>query len=138
MQLAQPTGVADIGLSPGHILGIAGVDKNNLQPVLLKDLKGRDPIDAGGFHRHRRDPTGFEPLRQIVQIMGEGPKSAYRRVREVRVHSCHMHLRSDVDCSGIWIERFELCAVARRHFGHDASLRSVAAEGLDHANPSSS
>jgi hypothetical protein len=107
MQLAQPPGITDIGLAARHVLGVARIHKNNLQPVLLKDLKGRDPIDTGRFHRDRRDATGFEPLRQIVQIMGEGPEGAYRRVGAVRIYRCHVHRRSNVDCSGAWVHRLQ-------------------------------
>lgn len=51
MQLAQPSGIAVIGLPARHVLGVAGVHKDDLKPMLLKNLKGGDPIDPGGLHR---------------------------------------------------------------------------------------
>src|ERR1700724_4384397 len=45
MKLAQPRGIADIGLAPGHVLGVPRVDQNDLKSALLQDLVDRDPID---------------------------------------------------------------------------------------------
>ena len=52
MQLTQPSGIADIGFAIWHILGIAGVDEDDFEPVCFQDLEGRYPVIASRFHRH--------------------------------------------------------------------------------------
>lgn len=47
MEPLQPLGVADIGLAPGHVLGIARVDKKHSEPSCIEKFENRDPVDAG-------------------------------------------------------------------------------------------
>src|SRR5256714_10307249 len=68
MKLAEPCGIAYICFAPRHVLGVTRIDQNDLEPVLLKNLVDRDPIDPGGFHRDTRNPTHFEPIRQFMQV----------------------------------------------------------------------
>src|SRR4051812_32743269 len=65
MELAQPSGIADISLAPRHVLGVTRIDQDNLEPALLENLVRRDPIDPGGFHRNTGHTAGFEPVGQI-------------------------------------------------------------------------
>src|SRR5882762_1221513 len=47
MEPLQPLRVADIGLAPRHVLGIARVDKKNSEPPFIEKLENWDPVDAG-------------------------------------------------------------------------------------------
>ena len=38
MQLLQPTGVTDVGLPAGYVLGVTNVDQNNLKALLFEYL----------------------------------------------------------------------------------------------------
>jgi hypothetical protein len=37
------------------------VDQKHLEAAGFEHFKDRNPIDAGGFHRHRVDATGGRP-----------------------------------------------------------------------------
>ena len=97
MQALQPLGVADVGLAARNVLGVAGVDQHHLEPALLEDLVGRDPVDAGGLHDDRLDPALLEPVGEPVQIAGEGAEGAHRLRVTVRTDRRHMHRGADVD-----------------------------------------
>jgi len=47
MEPLQPLRIADIGLAPRHVLGIARVDKKNSEPPCIEKLENWDPVDAG-------------------------------------------------------------------------------------------
>ena len=44
VQLLQPTRVTHIGLAPRHILCVTRIDQNDMEPMLLKNLIGWDPV----------------------------------------------------------------------------------------------
>jgi hypothetical protein len=91
MELAQPSGIAHICFAPRHVLGVTRIDQNDLEPVLLKNLVGRDPIDPRRFHRHTGHAACFEPVRQIVQIPCKCAKRTHRRLSAGRVDRSHVH-----------------------------------------------
>jgi len=62
LQLLDPLAVQHIRLAPAHILQMPRLDQEDLQPALFQDLLQRDPVHPGRFHRHRRDPTGLQPV----------------------------------------------------------------------------
>ena len=86
MQLSQPTGVTNVGLTTRHVFGVACVDQNDLEAMLFEYLVGWDPIHARGFHRDASHTVRFEPIGQIMQIMRESSK---------RTHGCICHVRVD-------------------------------------------
>lgn len=55
MQLAQPSRVAHIGFAAWHVLGVAGIHKNDLEATRFQDLEGWYPVNAGRFHSHAGD-----------------------------------------------------------------------------------
>ena len=63
VQFADPLAVGDIALAAGHVLEMPGVDEQHLEAARLEDLVDRDPVDAGGFHRHARHATGASASR---------------------------------------------------------------------------
>ena len=111
MKLAQPCGIADIGLASRHVLGVTRIDQNDLKPALLENLVGRDPIDPGGFHRDTGHAARFEPVRQIMQVLRECAERTHRHVSAGRVHRSHVHLGSDVDGGGPDVDRLQFRAV---------------------------
>ena len=62
----------------GRVLTWAGVDEQDLQPAGFEDVVDRDPVDAGGFHGDGGDPTGDQPIREAVEVGGEGPEELDR------------------------------------------------------------
>jgi len=105
VELLQPLGIVHIRLSAGHVLDVAGVDEQHLEPAGFENLKDRNPVHAGRLHGDRRDAHRREPLRQLVEITAEGAEGAHRPVLSVARHGDHVKGRTDVDPGGIWIDR---------------------------------
>ena len=97
MQPLQPLGVADVGLAPRHVLGVAGVDQHDCETALLQHLVGRDPVDPGALHRHRPNVALLEPVGHAVQVGGEGAEAAHRFGVAARADGGHMQRGPDVD-----------------------------------------
>ena len=66
-QLAQPLRVLHVGLAPGHVLDVLGVDQQQLEVVLEQVVDGL-PVDARGLHRHVRDAETLQPVAQRQQL----------------------------------------------------------------------
>ena len=79
------------------MLGVAGVDQHDLEPALLEDFVGRDPVDPGRLHGDRLDPALLEPVRQTIEIIGEGAERADRLRGAIRSNRRDMHLRPHVN-----------------------------------------
>jgi hypothetical protein len=62
-QLAQPLRVLDVGLAPGDLLDVPGVDQHQLEAV-LEHRPDRLPVDAGRLHRDLLDGERLEPVPQ--------------------------------------------------------------------------
>jgi hypothetical protein len=77
------------------MLGVAGVDQQNLETASLQDLEHRNPV--GRLHGDRLDPALLEPVRQTMEIIREGAKRPDRLRGAIRSNRRDMHLRSDVD-----------------------------------------
>ena len=56
MKPLQPLCIADVGFAPGHVLGIAGIDKEHSKATGVEKLVDRNPVDAGHFHRDGLTP----------------------------------------------------------------------------------
>ena len=77
------------------MLGVPGVDQQNLEAALLQDLEHRNPV--GRLHGDRLDPALLEPIRQTMEIIGEGAERADRLRGAIRSNRRDMHLRPHVD-----------------------------------------
>ena len=108
--------------------------------MLLQDLKGRDPVDAGGFQRDRRDAAGFEP-QDLNKWLARSCKSSVKvpkarsGVSGFTAAMCSagpMSIAAAPGFSGFNCKRSAVVILVMMH-------RSVPvwAEGLGHANPSS-
>lgn len=75
------------------MLGVTGVDQQNLEAALLQDLEHRNPVDPGRLHGDRFNPAFLEP--QTMEIIGEGAERADRLRGAIRRRN--MHLRPHVD-----------------------------------------
>ena len=78
VQLQQPLTLLHVGLAPGQILRVPGVDEIHVQTARVEDLVEWDPVDAGGLHGDGRDPTLLEPIRQAMEIRGKAVKPSHR------------------------------------------------------------
>jgi hypothetical protein len=56
VQALDPLAVLHIALAPGHILGLARIDQNDVKAPALQNLKQGNPINSCGFWRSRRTP----------------------------------------------------------------------------------
>ena len=81
VQVPKPFAIGDVTLAAGKILHVARIDEDHLEAAGLEDLEDRDPVHAGGFHRHVRDPTGTQPGGEPMQIPGK---------RRERAHGCRV------------------------------------------------
>ena len=104
VEVLQPLAILDVTLASRHVLDVAGVDETHLEAAVLEDLEERDPVDPGGLHRHRSDGAGLEPIRQGLEIPGEGPEVADRLRVAFRGHRHVMDGGSKVDAGGIRVQ----------------------------------
>ena len=72
VQGGQPLAVRHVGLAPRNVLHVPPVDHHHLQPGRFQHFIDIEPVDAGGFHRHRMHPLFPEPVAQTLQVAGEG------------------------------------------------------------------
>jgi hypothetical protein len=79
------------------MLGVPGVDQQNLEAALLQDLKHRNPVDPGRLQGDRFNPALLEPVRQTMEIIGEGAERADRLRGAIRSNRRDRHLRPHVD-----------------------------------------
>ena len=97
MQALQPLSVADVALAPRDVLGVAGVDQHDLEPALLEDLVGRDPVDPGRLQGDGFDPALLEPVGEPVQFVGDGAEGSHRLRITLWADGRHMHRGADID-----------------------------------------
>jgi hypothetical protein len=113
------------------VLGIAGIDQHHLETALLKDLVGRNPVDAGGLHGDRPHSAALEPIGQALQITGAGAEGAHRLAVPIRRDCRDVHPCTDIDCRRIGMGRHEVSLRARPlRLGHDTSSQSSGGAGL--------
>ena len=107
VEVADPFAVGDITLSAGEVLHVPSVDEDHLEAARVEDLKDRDPVDAGGFHRHVCHATRGEPVGEAVQIGREGRKRSHRGRITVRWYGDEMFRRPTIDPGGVRMETLE-------------------------------
>ncbi len=131
MQPLQPLGVADVGLAPRHVLGVAGVDQHDCETALLQHLVGRDPVDPGALHRYGLHAAALEPIGHAVQVGGEGAEAAHRLGVAVRADGGHVQRSADVDGGGVGVDGRHLPPPAGPFgFAHQILLCCARAEGM--------
>lgn len=103
VQIAEPLAIRDVTLATGHMFDVPGIHQDDLKAAGLEDLEYRNPVDAGGFHRHMRYATGGEPVGESVQITrkrGERPDG--RRV-SIRRDGDEVFGRAAINPGGVWM-----------------------------------
>src|SRR4029450_2363773 len=53
VQLLEPLTVLHVGFASWHMLDMATIDQGQLQAAGFQEFEDRNPVDAGGLHRHR-------------------------------------------------------------------------------------
>jgi hypothetical protein len=84
MKPLQPLRIADIGLAPRHVLGVARVDKKHGKSPGVEKLEDRNPVNTGRFHDNGFDAAFGKPVtnrwRSAVKVpklrTGSGARSA--------------------------------------------------------------
>ena len=89
MKPLQPLCIADVGFAPGHVLGVAGIDKEHRKATGVEKLVDRNPVDAGRFHRDGLDAAFCKPSCQPMQIGRESPETADRLWPAIRPDGGH-------------------------------------------------
>ena len=107
MQPVDPLAVAAVRLgAAAQLVGVAGVDQQDLEPLGLEQLVQRDPVDAGRFHGHRVDlvlaQEGDDGL-QAVGVGGELPDQAGVGFGG-EADADPVGARADVDAGGVRVQ----------------------------------
>jgi hypothetical protein len=97
--------MAHIRLATGDVLRIPRVDQQHFESARLKNLKHGNPVHARRLHGDRRNADRVEPIRQLVQIAAEGVEGPYRPFVSLAGHCHHVEPRTDVNASGIGVNR---------------------------------
>lgn len=63
---------------------MAGIDQKDPDATGFQQFKQRNPVNPGGFHGHRVYPVLHQPIRQGLQVWGEGAKTAHRVLSPIR------------------------------------------------------
>jgi hypothetical protein len=74
-QLTDPLRVLDIGLAPGNVAQVLGVEQPALH-VILEQVVDRPPVHPGGLDPDQRDPVAAQPIKQRQQRLRRGRKAA--------------------------------------------------------------
>ena len=102
-ELLQPLAVQHVGLATGDILDVARIDQQHGEAARFEQLEQRDPIHAGGFHRHGVHPAPVQPVGQGVQVGREAGELAHRFIVPVGRHRHVVRGAADVDAGGIGV-----------------------------------
>ena len=76
-KVSQPLGVSDVGLAPGHRLGLAGVDQRQ-RKMIFKQVVERLPVAAGRLDHHHADAFCDQHVPQRQDLAGGRPPGGNR------------------------------------------------------------
>jgi len=122
VQISEPFAIGDITLATREVLRVARIDEHYLKAAGLEDLVERDPIYAGGLHRHVRHPTRGEPGGEAVQIPGEGRKGANGGRVAIGWHGDEVFCRATVDAGGVRMQTFQRIRRGERLRGRTTTI----------------
>ena len=77
----QPLALEPVGAPPGYVLHVPRIYQTRPDTSLLKNVIQRNPINARRFHGHRGHAALHKPIRQPLEILGEGRE---KRARDFR------------------------------------------------------
>lgn len=110
-QLLQPLAIEHVRFAPGHALDVAGIDQEDGETPRFQQIVEGNPVHPGGFHRHRLDLAGGEPIGQPFEVHGETRKFPHWRVVPIRRHRDVMAGGADVDAGGVGVGHLEKTGV---------------------------
>ena len=107
MQLLKPLAVDHVRLATRYILYMPCVDENHFEAAPLEDLKQRDPVHAGGFHRNRGDAACSQPVGECEEILSERAEVANRMRVAISRYRYVVTAAADIDtgCIGMMMTR---------------------------------
>jgi hypothetical protein len=107
VQLLEPLAVQDVGFAAGDVLHVLGVDEHDGHAARLENLVERDPAHPGGFHRHRRDAAGHEPVGEAVEVGREGLERTDRGGVAILRDGDVMLRAAAIDARGVGVNALE-------------------------------
>ena len=100
VERGDPLAVLEVGLATGEVFDVLAVDDEHFQFGLLQHFIGAEPVDAGGFHGHRRHGLLLEPVAQGVELAGGGAEHLRRVSGDGDVEG----LAADINAGGLRVE----------------------------------
>lgn len=107
VKLLDPLAIQNIGLLARDVFNVAGVDDEDFKAARFENFEDRDPVDAGGFHGHGIDLSGCEPIRESMEISGEGGERADGSIEAVLGDGGPNLLIADIETSRVEIDLLE-------------------------------
>jgi hypothetical protein len=101
VQSLDPLAIEHVRLAAGKPLDRSGADEATLEAACFQYLEQRNPVDAGGFHRHRFDAVLPQPVGQGVQVSGVSAEGAHELGVVRPRHADHDLVRTYVYASGV-------------------------------------
>jgi hypothetical protein len=109
----EPSCIAHIRFASRDILDIAGIYKDYVKTMLLKDFISRDPVNTCGIHRYTDNASCFKPASHCMQVASECTKLPDRIIIGFRVDRRHVHCRTNIDCGNPGTVHYEACTVTK-------------------------
>jgi len=128
VELLDPLAIDEVRLAAGNILHVTGVDEQHVEAARLEDLVERNPVDAGGLHRHRLDAACLEPVGEALEVVGQTREAPNRPLVAVLWHSDPVSRGADVDPGGIQVNFLKKALALPRGFHRCACASSLATE----------
>ena len=98
--------VLHIAFSSRDILGLPGIDQEDLKTAPFQNLEYGNPVYSGGFHSDAFDSASGKPIGHGFQIAREGSKRAHRFVRPAGGDARIMFPGTHIDPRGMGVDEF--------------------------------
>ena len=117
-QLADPHRVGHVGLAPGHVAQVGGVEQPALE-VVFQQVVHRPPVHPGGLHPDHGHTEAGQPVAQQHEPRGRGPKRPGLGLASALV-ARHSHRRGDrclvhVQSGAAFDQPLHRCLLHARH-----------------------
>jgi hypothetical protein len=83
---------------------VTRVNEHHVDTARLEDLIERDPVDAGGFHRHAGHTARRQPIGPAMEICGEGLEGAHGSRVPVGGYGDIVRVGTAIDARGIGVD----------------------------------
>ncbi len=109
VQILQPLAFMPVSPSSRNVFHVTRIRQARLYSVRFQNVVRRNPINAGCFHRDRRDPTGLQPSGHRVQIFGERLENSYWTPVSIRRHGYKNLSCPNINAPGIGLQTRPVC-----------------------------